>query len=278
MAKDKITIGNVEVTALSDGVLEFDPCNFFPLIPSESWQPYEDSLTAQHEVQLNLGSFLIRSGGHNILVDTGLGPRPEDAPESPWGELLNDISNRGISLNEIDMVVMTHLHRDHVAWNMVYRGGKYQPTFPNARYWMSAKDLEACKNPELKERFPNASTYVWPLEAMGLVEVMDGESNLTSELTTLPTPGHTPGHMSLLITSGGEHALILGDAAHTPVQLHEIDWCSRADMDPEQTRVTRRSLIDWLERDGMVVGAGHFPPPGFGKIVRLEGRRYWQAL
>ena len=107
---------------------------------------------------------------------------------------------------------------------------------------------------------------------------MEGEHSLTRELTTLPTPGHTPGHMSILITSQGERALILGDVAHNPAQVEETDWVSRADMDPELTRQTRRALMERLEREQTVVASGHFPAPGFGRIVRLEGRRYWQGL
>jgi glyoxylase-like metal-dependent hydrolase (beta-lactamase superfamily II) len=84
--------------------------------------------------------------------------------------------------------------------------------------------------------------------------------------------------MSILITSQGERALILGDVVHSPAQVHETDWVSRADMDPEVTRQTRRTLMERLEREGMVVAAGHFPAPGFGKIMRLEGRRYWQGF
>ena len=107
---------------------------------------------------------------------------------------------------------------------------------------------------------------------------MDGECVLTSELTTLPTPGHTPGHLSIVISSQGYRGLILGDVAHNLVQIHETEWCSRADIDPDRARATRRSLMERLEREGTLVAAGHLPAPGFGKVVRLEGRRYWQAL
>jgi glyoxylase-like metal-dependent hydrolase (beta-lactamase superfamily II) len=279
MAGNKVRVGNVEITSLSDGMLEFDLCNFFPAIPEQSWQPYGEHLTAEHKVSFNLASFLVRSQGRNILVDTGLGPRPADAPATPWGELMNDFKAHGISPEDIDMVVMTHLHRDHVGWNLQSQGGKYTPTFPKARYWMSRQDWEACHQPEVqRDRFPNAPTCVWPLEELGLIEFMKGEYALTGELTTLPTPGHTPGHMSIMISSQGERALILGDAAHNPAQAQETDWVSRADMDPAQTRITRRTLMERLEREGILVAAGHFPAPGFGKIVRLEGRRCWQAL
>ena len=100
---------------------------------------------------------------------------------------------------------------------------------------------------------------------------MHGEHSLTRELTAVPTPGHTPGHVSILVTSQGQRALVLGDAAHSPVQIQEPDWVSRADMDPELTRQTRRALLDRLEREEILVAAGHFEAPGFGRIVRLEG-------
>jgi glyoxylase-like metal-dependent hydrolase (beta-lactamase superfamily II) len=278
MAQNQIRIGHVDILSLSDGMLEFDLCNFFPTIPSENWHQYGSHLTEEHKVRFNLGSFLVRSEGRTILVDTGLGPKPTDAPETPWGTLLEDFAANGVRPEDIDMVVMTHLHRDHVGWNLQSQNGKYVPTFPRARYWMSRKDWEACHQAETQDRFPNAPTCVWPLAEMGLVEFMEGEHTLTRELSALPTPGHTPGHMSILITSQGERALILGDAAHNPAQVLETDWVSRADMDPEQTKITRRALMERLEREGTVVAAGHFPAPGFGKIVRLQGRRYWQVL
>jgi glyoxylase-like metal-dependent hydrolase (beta-lactamase superfamily II) len=279
MASDTIHIGNVEILSLSDGLLEFDLCNFFPTIPEEHWRPYESHLTAERHVRFNLGSYLIRADGRTILVDTGLGPKPAEMPEAPWGILLDEFTAHGVRPEEVDMVVMTHLHRDHVGWNLRSQDGQYTPTFPNARYWMSTKDWEACHQPEVqRDRFPNAPTCVWPLAELGLVEFMAGEHALTHELTALPTPGHTPGHMSILITSQGERALILGDVAHNPAQVHETDWVSRADMDPEVTKTTRRALMERLEREGIVVAVGHFPAPGFGKIVRLEGRRYWQGF
>jgi glyoxylase-like metal-dependent hydrolase (beta-lactamase superfamily II) len=279
MANNIMRVGNVEIVSLSDGLLEFDLCNFFPTIPHDHWQPYTHHLTVEHHVRFNLGSYLVRSEGKTILIDTGLGPKPADAPETPWGTLLEDCKANGVTLEEIDMVVMTHLHRDHVGWNLQSQNGKYAPTFPNARYWMSAKDWEACHQPEVqKERFPNAPACVWPLAELGLVELMHGEHVLTRDLTAVPTPGHTPGHMSILITSQGERALVLGDVAHNPAQVHETDWVSRADMDPDLTRQTRRALMEQLEREGTLVAAGHFPAPGFGRIVRLQGRRYWQGL
>ena len=276
MPENKVTVGDIEITSLSDGLLAFDLCNFFPDIPEINWEPYHDLHTPTHQVQFNLACFLIRSSDKTVLVDTGLGPKP--TPDTPWGDLLKSMDSHGVKPSEIDMVVMTHAHRDHVGWNLTSSSGTITPTFPNARYWLSKTDWDICHGPEVTERFPNAPDCVWPLEDLGILELMDGEQSITDHITTVPSPGHTPGHTSLRISSNGEEALILGDVLHNPVQAHETDWVSRADMDPAQTRITRRSLMDQLEKEGTLVAAVHMPAPGFGNIVRVKGRRYWQSI
>ena len=277
MASDKLTIGNVEITSLSDGILEFDLCNFFPDIPGDDWKGQESHLSASHGVLFNLACFLIKSDGRTIAVDTGLGPK--QTPETPWGELLDDMKAHNLQPGDIDMVVMTHAHRDHVGWNLISQDGKYTPTFPNAQYYVSATDWAACHDPALiQDRFPNAPECVWPLEDLGILNLMEPDQQLTSEISTLATPGHTPGHMSLMISSQGESGLVLGDVLHNTAQIENTDWVSRADIDPAQTRITRRNLMDRLEREGIPVAAVHLARPGFGKIVRENGRRFWQAV
>ncbi len=111
-----------------------------------------------------------------------------------------------------------------------------------------------------------------------MLNLMEDGQQLTSEITTLATPGHTPGHMSLLISSQGEKGLVLGDVLHNTAQIENVDWVSRADIDPVQTRITRREMMDRLEREGIPVAAVHLAKPGFGKIVRENGLRFWQGI
>ncbi len=277
MPNNKLRIGNVDITSLSDGVLAFDLCNFFPDIPKEGWVGQEHHLSESHGVSFNLACFLIQSDGHTIAVDTGLGPK-QDA-STPWGELLDDFKAHGVRPEDVDMVVMTHAHRDHVGWNLLSQDGKYTPTFPNAKYLVSSTDWEACHNPDLvADRFPNAPECVWPLEELGVLELMEDGHQITNEISTLATPGHTPGHMSLLISSQGEGGLVLGDVLHNTAQIENTDWVSRADIDPAQTRITRKNLMERLEREGIPVAAVHLAKPGFGRIVRENGRRFWQAI
>ena len=278
MAGQIVRVGKVEITALSDGSVDWDLCNFYPAIPADGWRPYSEFLTPEGKHRFNIACFLVRSDGHTILVDTGLGVPTAEIVETTTGQLLDDLKAKGIRQDEIDMVVFTHLHRDHVGWNLRSQGDQYEPYFPKARYIISKKEWEACRSPEMRDRFVNSPSRVWPLEELGLMELVEGEHALTGELTALPTPGHTPGHMSILVSSQGQRALILGDIAHSVVQVHETEWVSRVDIDPKQTRNTRRHIMDRLEREGLLVAAAHFPTPGFGKVVRRGGRRQWQAL
>ena len=274
MVGDSVTIGRVHVTSLTDGTLEFDLCNFYPTVPSKEWEPYEEQLDPDHRLTLNMASYLVRSDGRTVLVDTGLGPEPAPGRENARGELLDSLAAKGVRADEIDMVVMTHMHRDHVGWNLLSQGGNHHPTFPRARYLVGKADWEFFTSPENLERFPVTSECVVPLQEMGLLELVEGERELTSELTTLPTPSHT----SLVISSQGQTGLILGDAAHHPVQVSEPGWSPGADVDPALSGATRRSLMDRFEREGTLIAAGHFPAPGFGRVVRLEGRRQWQGI
>ena len=277
MPGNRLTIGNVEITSLSDGILEFDLCNFFPSVPAENWVGLESHLGPAGNLRMNIACFLIRSEGHMIAVDTGMGPKA--TPDLAWGELMDDFDSHGIRPEEVDMVVLTHAHLDHIGWNLVSRDSNYTPTFPNATYFMSTKEWEDCHNPELVEaRFGAAPQSLWPLEELGVIQLVDGEHALTGEVSTLPTPGHTMGHISLLISSQEEGGLVLGDALHNTAQIENTEWVSFADMDPDQTRITRRDLMERCEREGISVAAVHMAAPGFGKIVRIDGRRDWQPI
>ena len=128
MPGNKLNIGNVELTSLSDGLLEFDLCNFFPAIPGEDWHGHESHLSPSGGVRFNLACFVIRSEGRTIAVDTGLGPKP--TPETPWGELLNDFAAHGLRPEDVDMVVMTHAHRDHIGWNVTLPRRGVRSHFP----------------------------------------------------------------------------------------------------------------------------------------------------
>ena len=231
------------------------------------------------DIQRDLGSLPVRAGGRNILVGNGIGPRPPDDSSDTWGLLLADFEEQGLDVAQVDTVFMTHMHYDHAGWNLRKENGKLVPTFPNARYIGSARDWAFfSRRPDAQESYSYQPLSVEPLQEMGFLDLGDGAHSLTSDLTAFPTPWHTPGHMSILISSQGEKGIILGDVAHHPFQVQETGWGHRADIDPDGAIETRKAVMDRIEAEGLRVAAGHFPAPGFGEIIRLEGKRYWKAL
>jgi len=289
LSTTKINIGAVEVTAVSDGTLFIDRDEFFPNVPPDAWIPYRGELNAAGRVMLNMGSFVLRSDGQTILVDTGLGPDPLGL-DADCGHLLGELELGAVTPDEVDTVLMTHVHPDHIGWNLTYGATAPSPTFPRARYLVPRADWEAnvheteglnagpMDRTRAERQSGSFSRQVAPLEAAGKLDLYEGEHAVTSAITTLPTPGHTPGHMAVLIASQGERALVAGDLVHMPLEVHETSWTTRADMDPARAVASRRQTLDRIERDQSVLMAGHFPAPGFGRLERLAGRRYWRAL
>jgi glyoxylase-like metal-dependent hydrolase (beta-lactamase superfamily II) len=278
-----ITVGNVTITAVSDGGGEFPIklSRVFATVPADAWHPvrerYPHVFAGPDIWNIEFNSFLVRSSGATMLVDTGIGERKIPLLGDAGGQLLDNLRANAIAPTDIDTVFMTHLHLDHVGWNLTSDGA---PTFPKARYVVHEADWTDFHRPEQLSGMMGAHIprTVTPLESLGVLDLLSGEKALTAEVTAIPTPGHTPGHMSLLISSAGEKALITGDAMGHVAQVTEPGWCEVFDSDKELGQRTREQLLDRIEAEGMKVAAEHFPGPGFGKIVRLEGKRYWQAL
>ena len=276
MPEDIIRIGNVEIISLSDADLSFPAADFFPTVSAETWTSHRQYLGDDGNIHPNAGCFVVRSSGQTILIDTGYGP-------SLTGRLFDELAAKGVNIDEIETVTFTHLHPDHVGWNMRSDGegsggGQSRPSFPRARYLMPKGDFDFFTSADSLESFPYIKDQVLPLVELGLVDYVDPETDLTPEVRVWSTPGHTPGHVSFLINSAGERGVILGDVAHSPVQTHETDWNPGFDVLQDQSRATRHAVFDRLEQEGMTIAAGHFPKPGFGKLVRVEGKRIWQAL
>jgi glyoxylase-like metal-dependent hydrolase (beta-lactamase superfamily II) len=208
-----------------------------------------------------------------VLVDTGVGPGPVAALGDLRGSLPAALARQGIASTEIDTVFLTHLHLDHVGWNLSEAG---TPTFPNARYLVGRADWEAFSREAT--RLPYLATTVLPLAELGLLDMLDGETDLGAGLIAMPTPGHTPGHMSLRVAGGDAPVLIAGEVVTHPAQVTEDGWRFVADADGRQAVATRRHILDWAEATGAVLAVAHFPFPGFGRIARSGGARVWTAL
>ena len=273
---EKISIGGVEVWALLDMIPPAYPLDdFFPSIPLDWWEPYrEEVLDQDGNLQLYYGCFAIRSQGKLILVDTGMGPGPHPERGNRRGELTTRMREEGLPPEDVDVVVHTHLHGDHVGWNLDAAG---KPTFPSARYLAPKADWEYFRQPDVAPEAPFVAESVVPLEPLGVMDLVEGKHSITDEVATLPTPGHTPGHQTVMIASQGQRGLVTGDLIQSVVQVMRPEWGSRADVDFKTARKTRLAMMERIQREDMLVAAGHFPTGAhFGRVVASEGRRYWR--
>ncbi len=295
MAGESIRVGDLEIIALTDGSNEADLGEFFPGHGPEDWRDFPDYVDAHgvHREPVNLGSYLVVSKNLKVLVDTGIGP----VPFAPYPEMTGDMvptmrQQCGYGPEDVDLVFATHMHFDHIGWHVTRVDGVPTATFPNARYAVPKTDWESILDPGLPSTGPHSHDYsqdaadIFHLSrpvADDLMQVVDvqtvaGDHALTDEIRTVDTPGHTPGHQSLLIDSGGERVFLMGDTIHLPVQMQVPERVVGADVHPQLAVETRTKTIDWLEREGLLTVIGHFPAPGFGHVVRGEGKRYWRGV
>ena len=273
---EQVSVGNVTIMAVPDTPTGGSPSFMFPNVPESAWEPWQHYRNARGNLRINIGTFVLRSDGRTILVDTGLGETQR--PGYPQGNLLANLRQAGVTPEGVDIVLITHLHLDHVGWNTVRRGDALVPTFANARHLIVRAEWDAfTSDAELRNR-DYMHDAVLPLEHTGQLDLVEGTQAVTPDLTLVPAPGHTPAHACVAIVSGGEKAMIIGDLAHHPVQLTETAWEAWADMDKRQAAETRERMAQRLEEEGSLAIGGHFPAPGFGRLVRIDGRRIWQAL
>lgn len=270
-----IKVGNAEIISLLDLSFAFPYEAAFPLISAEQWEPYKAiyprSWTESGTWATNAQAFLVRSAGQAVLVDTGMGPGPNTGVGGTMGNLGGDMRSKGVRPEDVNIVLFTHLHFDHTGWAVV----EGKPFCPNARYLAPEADWKHLGN--TGAMFPETAA-LQPLIDAGRVELVSGEKSITPELSTILTPGHTPGHQSLVLVSAGERAVIVGDIFNHPAQVNEIEWNAGFDFDQELARQTRRRVMERLERDGSLVAAGHYPAPGFGRIEQAGGRRIFREL
>jgi glyoxylase-like metal-dependent hydrolase (beta-lactamase superfamily II) len=267
-----VTVGSVEVVALCDGAADYHSAIevAYPGVPDGAWDPhrarYPGEFATSGTWRLHVHCFVVRSAGRTILVDAGVGP--PGAPATGWfggpGRLPDELRAAEVDPAAVDPVVITHLHDDHIGWN-VREGGL--PRFPNARYLIPAADWSEFREPTDQEDRAIAEQLLRPLEAAGAVDLVEGEAVITDDVLAFHTPGHTPGHQSVLVASGGSQLLLSGDLTNHPAQLHEPSWAAGSDADPDLARETRVRVLERVEREAIAYTTSHFAEP-FGHIRR----------
>ena len=271
----KQRIGNAEIIALQDSWTSVDPVAYFPGVSADVWADYGRFLQDDGLLLLNFGVWLIHSHGQTILVDTGCGwrPAPNNREVAP-PQLPAVMQEAGVAAEDVSAVVFTHLHWDHTGWNTIDEDGQATPLFPTARHVMQRADWDFWSQgtPAQKTQV-RFNDVLAPIEAAGLIDLVEDDYAVTPDVVTLPTPGHTPGHVAFVVGTGRDRAYLIGDAAHFPLQVGEPTWSPAADLDPQQSARTRRALWDRIEAQGALVASGHFPFPGLGKVATQDGER-----
>ena len=282
-------VGNVRLAVVSDGSFQYDAGAIFGVVPRVMWERVAGPLDDRHRMTLGLNCLLLRSQGKTVLIESGIGGKPgdrDDATPAEEGTLLTSLAALGVAPDDVDIVVNTHLHRDHCGWNTRVDGDgdgeaggeALRPTFPNATYYVAGAEWEDANRPNERTRATYLERNLDPIA--GRVELLDehgGEQKITDEVRYLPSPGHTDGHGCVAIRSGGEWALFTGDLAQRRVQLERTAWVSGLDLLPLISMETKKLLMDrCIDEDALVIVC-HAPYPGVGRMVRTD-RGYRQFV
>jgi glyoxylase-like metal-dependent hydrolase (beta-lactamase superfamily II) len=278
----RFQIGAVEFAVVNDGQYYYDGGAVFGLVPRMLWERVAGPLDETHRLTLGLNCLLLRSRGQTILIESGVGGKPGDrdsASPAEQGTLMDSLAALGVTPEEIDIVVNTHLHADHCGWNTSLVTGKdgedvLVPTFPNAKIIVSATEWDDAQHPNERTRATYLAKNLEPIADR--LELMDGEHQITDEVIFVPVPGHTDGHSSVVVRSGQEWGVYLGDMAQHRVQLERTAWVSALDTLPLVAMETKKKLMDECIDAGALVMFCHGPYPGVGRMTRTpEGFRKW---
>jgi len=267
-------VGHVTITRMVEiGPVAIPPESLFPsahgdLVRSTDWlAPHFATETG--EIMLNFQCFLVDTGSKKILVDTCVGEQKHLAVEILNGlttGFLNTLAQAGAGPDDIDIVLCTHLHFDHVGWNTRLVDGVWTPTFPNSRYLFSRDELTFSNTHDVEPGDLSVVESIEPVIRAGLVDLVELDHRLCDEVRLEPTPGHTPGHVSVWVESEGARALISGDAVHHPLQLAHPEIASSYCADPAQSGATRRRLFDQLTGQAVLFIGTHFTEPTAGLV------------
>jgi glyoxylase-like metal-dependent hydrolase (beta-lactamase superfamily II) len=287
---DTIQLADVTVTRVWEyyGKVEMTPEVFLPDNSEQVWADNADWLQptfldpATRIVNSAIQTWVLRSGGRTILIDTGVGNHKERPYAQVWAHhnsnFLENLAQAGVRPEEVDVVVNTHLHIDHVGWNTYLDGRSWVPTFPNATYVIPKADFDFW-NPENNSATVlgrgNQNVFedsVLPVHQAGQTLLWEDSHRLDENLVLEPAPGHTPGSSVLTLTSGTERALFVGDLMHSPVQVLEPDANSCFCEDPVTAAATRRRLLGWAADHNALVVPAHFPGGGALEVTRDADR------
>lgn len=271
-------IGDVKISRVIESEVQWDGTMLLPNATADGVKKERDWLYPSFSdevgrLRLSIHALVLESMGKRIVVDTCIGnDKVRSNPE--WNKLqlpfLQDLQKLGYSRESIDNVVCTHLHIDHVGWNTMLKNDKWVATFPNARYLIGGTEWDFFSRQEDEFFKPPVDDSVRPLFAEGRADLVDDKRKVTDEVWLESTPGHTPGHFAVRISSRGQDAVITGDLMHHPIQCRYPEWDDNFDVDLPQAKKTRRAFCERYADTGILVLGTHFATPSAGKIVKKD--------
>jgi glyoxylase-like metal-dependent hydrolase (beta-lactamase superfamily II) len=268
-----LSLGDVTLTFVPDGVHHIEAPTQYPDSPDSLWDEHPEVIDDEGLLVMSVGSMLIRTPQHTVLVDIGYGPGKMDIAELTdgafrgdiiGGELIDNLASVGVSPADVDAIVFSHLHVDHVGW-LYAPGDESTHVFPNARYVLHRSEWEHWQQEEMIA----GGTGVNPAQLAILderKECVDGPAEVVPRISIVPTLGHTPGHISVMVTGSEASALVLGDAIHCPVEFQHEGMCFVFDFDQERATRSREEIHEILSQPNTWFAGGHFPTQVFGKI------------
>ncbi len=279
----RLQLGDVTIDRLVE--LEgpgYEPNFFFPDATMEGFEGEMDWLlphfwdAAANTFLRSIQSYVIRTDHHTVLVDSCVGHGKERPSTPAWHQRdstwLDQLIAAGVRPEEVDFVLCTHLHADHIGWNTRLENGRWVPTFPNARYVFHKEEFRYWEehgkdwvgSGSLDGGFEDS---VLPVMNAGQVVLVDNDFAIDDRFTLEPTPGHSPGHICVDVRTEGGHAVLSGDVVHHPIQIAYPEWNSRFCVDPDMSRASRKNFVDrHVDQDTLILPA-HFASPAMGRIV-----------
>ncbi len=245
------------------------------LAENKAWMRKAGAIDANDVLIMCFQSYVVKTPHHTILIDSCIGndkPRPL---RQKWNNKTDDtymgaLASAGFSVGDIDFVMCTHLHTDHVGWNTRLEGGRWVPTFPNARYVFAKAEFDYWTEQHAKAAVPAFGDSVLPIVEANKAEIVRNDYTIGDYARILPTPGHTPGHVAFTFGRGKDDAVLSGDLMHSPLQTRYPELSMKFDVDQTQAATTRRNFLEHYCDTDTLCCTAHFPSPSAGKIRRWD--------
>ena len=271
-------IGKVEIHLLTDGIASTDGGGMFGVVPKVMWErrhPADES----NRILMRINSLLIEDGEYIILVDTGFGSKMNQRAMKvlgikETGLLPERLRERGLEPSDINLVINTHLHFDHNGGNTTLSGDRLTPTFPNATYIVQHGEWDNATNPNERTKASYLPENLLAIREAGLLELIEGNTQITPHVQCILTPGHTPWHQSILIESDGVKALYLGDLACFAVHMERLPWVAAYDLEPVRTIETKKWVQNWVVQEQILAVFPHDPEVDAGYLTKLPTGGY----